>query len=359
MSIIIKSGNSQNTANVTPAGAIQVDGSAVTQPVSLTGTTTIAGSVAVSNFPATQPVSAASLPLPANAAMETGGNLALLAGAVSAGKLQVNAGTVPVTGTFFPATQPVSAAALPLPANAAQETGGNLATLSGTVSAGKVQVNATGSSVSVTGSVAVTGTFFQATQPVSGTVSVANFPATQPVSIAATVATTQVGGASALVGDVQAKGVQGVNGLVTQDFKDSGRVIKTFTAAFTAATTEALITLTPNSDGATGTAGVSFTVTAGKRFRITAIMLTCFNATAAIHACQVNLRMSNSGAVTTSSPIVASIAVTTAAATANLSASQGQGFPDGLELSGTMQFGVSQIGIALAGQTVTLMGYEY
>lgn len=35
----------------------------------------------------------------------------------------------PVSGTFWQATQPVSAVSLPLPTNAAQETGGNLATL--------------------------------------------------------------------------------------------------------------------------------------------------------------------------------------------------------------------------------------
>jgi len=39
--------------------------------------------------------------------------------------------TYPVTGTFFQATQPVSAASLPLPSNAASETGGNLATIAG------------------------------------------------------------------------------------------------------------------------------------------------------------------------------------------------------------------------------------
>lgn len=64
------------------------------------------------------------------------------------GTVTANVGTVPVTGSFYPATQPVSG------------------------------------TVSVSGSVAVTGAFFQATQPVSG----AFFQATQPVSIAATVA---------------------------------------------------------------------------------------------------------------------------------------------------------------------------
>lgn len=39
--------------------------------------------------------------------------------------------TQPVSGTFWQSTQPVSATALPLPSNAAQETGGNLATLAG------------------------------------------------------------------------------------------------------------------------------------------------------------------------------------------------------------------------------------
>lgn len=50
-------------------------------------------------------------------------------------------GTVPVTGTFWQTTQPVSASSLPLPSNAAQETGGNLATLAGAVSSSVLQDN--------------------------------------------------------------------------------------------------------------------------------------------------------------------------------------------------------------------------
>lgn len=49
--------------------------------------------------------------------------------------------SVAVTGTFFQATQPVSAASLPLPSNAAQETGGNLATVAGTVNGTAVQTD--------------------------------------------------------------------------------------------------------------------------------------------------------------------------------------------------------------------------
>lgn len=88
--------------------AVLCDGSATTQPVSVAGTVGVSGSF----FPATQPVSIAT--------------------------------NVPVTGTFFQATQPISAA-----------------------SALTVDGSAVTQPVSVAGAVGVTGTFFQATQPVS------------------------------------------------------------------------------------------------------------------------------------------------------------------------------------------------
>lgn len=47
----------------------------------------------------------------------------------TAWKVDGSAVTQPVSGTFFQATQPISAASLPLPSNASQESGGNLATL--------------------------------------------------------------------------------------------------------------------------------------------------------------------------------------------------------------------------------------
>lgn len=90
-------------------------------------------------------------------------------------------GTVTVTGIFFQATQPVSAAALPLPAGAATSA---LQTQPG-VDIGDVTINnaAAGAAVNVQdggNSLTVDGVFFQATQPVSGTF----FQATQPVSLA-------------------------------------------------------------------------------------------------------------------------------------------------------------------------------
>lgn len=156
-----------------------------------------------------------------------------------------------------------------------------------------------------------------------------------------------------------AKGTQGARALASQDLKDSGRVIKVYSATFTGATTEALISLTPISDGTPGGAGSSFTITASKRFRIQAILLTVRNAGAAIQGVVVNLRMSATGVVTAASPLVGTVAAGTLSATANAASSEAAPIPDGLEFSGTMQFGLSQIGTATAGNTVTLIGYEY
>jgi hypothetical protein len=96
----------------------------------------------------TLPISASALPLPAGAAQEAGGNLAAIATttggvadtayvsgsgsliAILKGIFGKLAGTLAVSGTFWPTTQPVSAASLPLPTGAALEAGGNLAAIS-------------------------------------------------------------------------------------------------------------------------------------------------------------------------------------------------------------------------------------
>ena len=173
--------------------------------------TAVLSGASVVSISGTVAVSAASLPLPSNAAQETGGNLATIAtntgslatgvsttatnttaiagasgttsdaayagsGAASiiSGLKGIYAavkgtpavsvsGSVAVTGTFWQATQPVSAASLPLPTNAAQETGGNLATIA----------TNTGSDVTNTTAIsAATGTTADAAYAGSGTASV-------------------------------------------------------------------------------------------------------------------------------------------------------------------------------------------
>lgn len=171
--------------------ALKVDGSAVTQPVSGTFWQT------------TQPVSAASLPLPTGAAQDstlTGGtqrskitdgtnNAAVKAAstaAVAADPALVvaispnntvpvslaTAPTTPVTGTFWQATQPVSAASLPLPSGAATSAKQPALGTAGTASSDVLTVQGIASmtALKVDGSAVtqpVSGTFWQATQPVS------------------------------------------------------------------------------------------------------------------------------------------------------------------------------------------------
>lgn len=272
--------------------------------------------------------------------------------------------SIPVTGTFWQATQPVSIAAT-------------------------VNTNITNASIPVT------GTFWQATQPISGTVAVSNFPATQavsiatmpttpvtgtfwqatqPVSIAATVnvsavqsGTWNVGTLTSITNPVAVtaptvtKGIQGANGFTVQDLKDSGRSYKVFSATFSAATTEAMVTLTPITDGVAGSTGTSFTVTNGKRFRIQSLSVTTRNAGAAVQGVVVNLRSNTGGATTATSALLLTTGCGTLSATANISASGFCDIPDGLEIAGngTITFGISQVGTATAGNTVTLIGYEY
>jgi len=70
--------------------------------------------------------------------------------------------------------------------------------------------------------------------------------------------------------------------------------------------------------------------------------------------------MTASGAIIVSSPLIATVGAGTALAVANIVGSGGSGdIPDGIEFSGTMQFGLTQVGTATAGNTVTLIGYEY
>jgi ferritin-like protein len=136
------------------------------------GSLTVDGSVSVSNFPATQAVSIATLP-------------ALAAGTNTIGKVDVN-GTVPVSGTFWQATQPVS----------------------GTVAiSGTVPISGALTDTQLRASaVPVSGTFWQATQPVSiatlpalaagtnniGDVDVASLPGTVAADITAIKTATEL-----------------------------------------------------------------------------------------------------------------------------------------------------------------------
>jgi hypothetical protein len=222
--------------------ALQTTGNTTLSTIAtaLAGTLTVGGTVAADQGGSwtvtanagsgTFAVSAASLPLPSNAAKETGGNLATLAGIVTAGTANVTVGN-------FPATQPVSGT---LTANAgsgtftvggtvtanagtnlntsalALETGGNLATLAGTVASNKVKVDLSGTganstAIKVDGSAVtqpVSGTFWQTTQPVS----LASLPALAAGS--ATIGAVNQAGSWTITANA-GSGTFGVSGTVT------------------------------------------------------------------------------------------------------------------------------------------------
>lgn len=149
-------GNFPATQAVTIADTVPVR--IVDLPVEVVvGTVEVMPSVEISNFPTTQPVS----------------------GSVSVSNLPATqpvsvADPVAVTGTFYPATQPVSGTI---------DVGNFPATqpVSGSVSVSNMPTEIE-VAPKAGAPLAVTGTFYQATQPVSGSVAVSNFPAAQAVT---------------------------------------------------------------------------------------------------------------------------------------------------------------------------------
>ena len=163
------------------SGAVSVSNFPATQAVSGTfyqATQPVSGSVSVGNFPATQAVSGAVSVSNFPAIQSVG--IAITANTVTVGNA-----SLPVTGTFFQATQPVSATALTDGTQKTQVTNFPATqAVSGTFFQTTQPVSGSVNVGNFPATQAVTGTFYQATQPVSGSVSVGNFPATQAISAA-------------------------------------------------------------------------------------------------------------------------------------------------------------------------------
>lgn len=159
------------------------------------------------------------------------------------------------------------------------------------------------------------------------------------------------------------KGTQGATGFSTQDLKDAGRVYTVFTAtAVACVTTEALVSLTPYRDLTAGSAGTSHAVTSGKRLRLTSITLTVrATSTVAVHGL-IRLRLL-AGTVLVGSPVHLSVGCGTGNITPAVighALSTTIPIPDGLELSGTMQLGCTQLFSATSATIdVQISGFEY
>lgn len=286
-------------------------------------------------------------PVPPQIAI-TGGSVTTAAPAYTTGTanaLSLNAaGGLRVDGSAV--TQPVSGTVAttqsggPWTDNVTQFGGTNVSTGTGASGAGIPRVTVANDSNVLT------------TQSGTWTVQPGNTPNTTPW-----LATISQGGNSV---SVTAKGTQGSNAIAVQELKDAGRV--SFVAAALAATgvtTEALVTLTPVRGVAAGATGTSLTVTSGKTLYIQAISVTVRNTSTTQCSVVCRVRM-NSTTVTATSQLMFTCG--TAALTAVSGSTNNETFivPDGFEISGTTQFGVTQLASNVACTVdVTLIGFEY
>src|SRR5271154_1434013 len=214
--------------------------------------------------------------------------------------------------------------------------------------------------VTVLGTVPVSGTFFQATQHVSGTVAVS------AVSGSVTVAQATAANLNAtVVGGTLTKGTQGATGFSVQDLKDSGRTYLTLTATAAAGviTTEAMLSMSQNKGGTVTAAQTSYTITSGKTLRIQNISISVRAAAAAVPFSRVALRSNTAGATVAGSALVVQLPeVFGISATSGVGGQMSMDFPDGLEIAGngTVSIGLSHLDQATTNIiNITLTGYEY
>lgn len=113
----------------------------------------------------------------------------------SAVNIQDGGNSITVDGVFFQVTQPVSAASLPLPTNAAQETGGNLAAAAASLAAIDLGIPASLGQKLMAASMPVTLASDQSPLAVTGTLSPAAdiAPATQNITVIDSSSTTSTG----------------------------------------------------------------------------------------------------------------------------------------------------------------------
>jgi hypothetical protein len=166
-----------------------------------------------------------------------------------------------------------------------------------------------------------------------------------------------------IVAPALTKGVQGSSGHSVQDLKDAGRTIvncATAIAGVACVAAEALISMDTGRSGGATAGETSHAVTAGKRWRITALVLCLKATTAAVVSARVSLRYNGAGAATAVTPIIFTADISSGPATAETGNEVVVPIPDGIEFSGTAQWGLSQVASSVNGLLwVSAIGYEY
>jgi hypothetical protein len=358
------------TVLVAGTPAVSVSNFPATQPVS--------GTVAVSNFPGTQPVS---------------GTVSISGSVAVTGPLtdtQLRASAVPVSLASVPSH------AVTITTDPVHVDGKGTA---GAPSGGVVSIQGVGSGLAVP----VSGTFWQATQPVSGPLTDTQLRASAvPMSLASlpslAAGTNNIGDVDVLTLPAIPAGTNRIGSVRPVDSADAdltsakwtalagrylgvhqasdlGRALVCFGFGATGggfvstASAETLLTMCWSKDGAALSSGTSYQVTASKRLRIMGVFLfersTTGNTTAT--TAFLRLRINTGGAVLTSSPLQLTYVVLhpAGASSPSTTAPFSLSAQDGFELQAGWNFG---IGIGSSAWTATtcvpvwdgcLVGFEY
>lgn len=212
----------------------------------------------------------------------------------------------------------------------------------------------------LTGTLTVTGTFWQATQPVS----LATLATVTTVGAVTAITNALPTGANS-IGTIQqaalTKGTQGTTGVTTQDLKDAGRarVSVTFQAS-APAVADTLLSLVKVTNGAAAAGATSIGVAAGKILRITSITLSIKANAAAAAFATLTFRQNPAGATVIGSVSECRMDVGNTAAVAGAADKVEVIFPDGMEFSGAQTFGCSLAAQAITNIiSISINGFEY
>lgn len=310
---------------------------------------------------------------------------------------------VPVSGTFWQTTQPVSVASIPSHAVTNAGTfavqavlGAETTKVIGTVNlaAGQVttltpptntgyaldaslstlntSVNTLLKPASTLAAVTTVGTITNAVAITSADLDVALSTRLKPADTLTAVTTVGTITNPVTTNDTPpslTKATQGSTGYSTQDLKDAGRTALSFYAnnfASGTTTTETIITWTQSSGtGAVTASTASYTITNGKRLRIQAIQVASRgNATATVQSTVFNLRLNTAGACTVTSTPILFAAQSATAAVASAWDRVTIPIPDGYEIAGNGTISICMSAAATFTTNaptwaVNLVGYEY
>lgn len=135
------------------------------------------------------------------------------------------------------------------------------------------------------------------------------------------------------------------------------------TSSVTGTLGEGLVTLQSLSNFAVSGSGTSFVPTNGKTLRLQSFSVSWTQVTPSVGAngaVNVRLRASNNGAVTAKSPMIASLTVTSPTTGSQQGATAVLDWADGIELTGTQQFGVTQqSNMVQGGFDISIVAFEY